>query len=111
MNDMQIKNICHCYILSELAGNATIIFSKKVTLFVQKGCIRLQCVATFDVTTMALMFEKQCRRAGYSVRVIPVPRSISASCGLACSYPCGDEKAIVDLCKVCHIEFAGLHRV
>ncbi len=71
----------------------------------------MQCVATFDVTTMALMFEKQCRKEGFSVRIIPVPRSISASCGLACSYPCEDESRIVRLCEERHIEFAKLHKI
>ena len=55
----------------------------------------MKCLATFDVTSMALMFEKQCRRAGFDVRIVPVPRQISASCGLACSYPCDRESEIM----------------
>ena len=71
----------------------------------------MQCIATFDVTTMALMFEKKCRAAGYSVRIVPVPRQISASCGLACSYPCDKEVEIVSLCSENRIEIAGCHRM
>ena len=71
----------------------------------------MQCIATFDVTTMALMVEKRCRAAGFSVRIIPVPRKISASCGLACSYPCESERAILDLCASSHIEIAQRHRL
>ena len=70
----------------------------------------MQCIATFDVTTMALMFEKKCRVAGFTVKIIPVPRKISASCGLACSYPCEAEAAIRDLCIQNHIEIAEFHR-
>ena len=71
----------------------------------------MQCIATFDVTTMALMFEKTCRAEGFSVRIIPVPRQISASCGLACSYPCDREDEILQLCESSHIEIAQCHRL
>ncbi len=71
----------------------------------------MQCIATFDVTTMALLFEKKCRGAGWHVRIIPVPRQISASCGLACSYPCEKEKEIIEFCKNLDIEVAGCHRL
>ena len=50
----------------------------------------MECLATFDTTHMALFFEKACRASGLDVKIIPVPRQISASCGLACSYPCGE---------------------
>ena len=43
----------------------------------------MECIATFDTTHMALYFEKACRAEGLSVKIVPVPRSISASCGLA----------------------------
>jgi len=71
----------------------------------------MKCLATFDVTSMALMFEKQCRRAGFDVRVIPVPRQISASCGLACSYPCGHESEIMQLCEKSRIEISETHHM
>lgn len=71
----------------------------------------MKCLATFDVTTMALMFEKRCRSAGFDVRVVPVPRQISASCGLACSYPCGSEDEIMRLCKKNGIEISGTHHM
>ena len=71
----------------------------------------MKCLATFDVTSMALMFEKQCRAAGLEVRVIPVPRQISASCGLACSYPCDKENEIKKICAEKSIEISELHRL
>lgn len=40
-------------------------------------------VFTFATTTAALLFEKEAQEAGLSGRLIPVPRSISASCGLS----------------------------
>ena len=71
----------------------------------------MKCLATFDVTSMALMFEKQCRRAGFEVRIIPVPRQISASCGLACSYPCDRENEIIRLCEKGGIEISETHHM
>ncbi|MCI6259615.1 DUF3343 domain-containing protein [Pyramidobacter sp. SM-530-WT-4B] len=71
----------------------------------------MKCLATFDVTSMALMFEKQCRSAGFDVRIIPVPRQISASCGLACSYPCDRENEIAQLCEKNNIEISETHHM
>jgi len=43
----------------------------------------LQLVATFPNTTSAITMEKICRQQDLPGRLIPVPRSISASCGMA----------------------------
>ncbi|MGI6075753.1 MAG: DUF3343 domain-containing protein [Pyramidobacter sp.] len=67
----------------------------------------MKCLATFDVTSMALMFEKYCRKEGLSVRIVPVPRQISASCGLACSYPCDQVERIERICAEKKIEISG----
>lgn len=66
----------------------------------------MRCLATFDVTSMALMFEKYCRAAGLQVRVVPVPRQISASCGLACCYPCDKLDEVLKVCDEKRIEVA-----
>lgn len=71
----------------------------------------MECLATFDTTHMALFFEKTCRAQGFSVRIVPVPRSISASCGLACSYPCVDVEAIKKIAAKKSIEVAGYHKI
>ena len=71
----------------------------------------MRCIATFDVTSMALMFEKACRAEGLSVRVIPVPRQISASCGLACSWPCDKESDVKDVCSRYQIDVASWHEL
>ena len=42
----------------------------------------MRCLATFDITSMAVMFERACRKKGIAAKIVPVPRSISASCGL-----------------------------
>ena len=48
---------------------------------------QLRLIVTFYTTTAAIMMEKQCAAAGVPGRLIPVPRLISASCGMAFSAP------------------------
>lgn len=43
----------------------------------------MKLVITFHTTTEAMAMEKACKEAGADGRLIPVPRSISAGCGLA----------------------------
>ncbi len=71
----------------------------------------MECLATFDTTHMALLFEKACRGAGLSARIIPVPRELSASCGLACSYPCESEEAVIRICHEKRVETSGFHHI
>lgn len=40
-------------------------------------------IITFRCTTDAIAMEKSCKAIGAPGRLIPVPRSISASCGLS----------------------------
>lgn len=48
----------------------------------------LKLVITFHTTADAMAFEKACREAKAPGRLIPVPRVISAGCGLAwCAFP------------------------
>ena len=43
----------------------------------------LTTVVTFGTTTQAIAMERECKKTGFEGRLIPVPREISASCGLA----------------------------
>ena len=43
----------------------------------------MKLVITFHTTTEAMAMEKVCKEAGADGRLIPVPRAISAGCGLA----------------------------
>lgn len=71
----------------------------------------MECLATFETTHMALFFEKSCRSEGFGVKIVPVPRQLSASCGLACSYPCEEEKSIKAIAETKAIEVAGYHKL
>ena len=49
-------------------------------------------VITFRTTTQAMAMEQACKSEGADGRLIPVPRSISAGCGLAwCAKPESEE--------------------
>lgn len=43
----------------------------------------LQCIITFHTTTEAMLFEQAAKVRGSQGRIIPVPREITAGCGLA----------------------------
>lgn len=45
----------------------------------------LRTVITFQNTTSAMAMEKLCKENGLNGRIIPVPRAITAGCGLAWS--------------------------
>ena len=69
----------------------------------------MKCLATFHITSMAILFERTLRKEGLSVKVVPVPRSLSASCGLACEFPCGAEERVRSACAERKIDVAGFH--
>lgn len=71
----------------------------------------MQCLATFETTHMALKFEKKCREHGLEVRISPVPRELSSSCGFACSYPCDARKDVDKIAQDEHVEIAGHHEL
>jgi hypothetical protein len=43
----------------------------------------MQCIITFHTTTEAMLFEQAAKSAGFMGRIIPVPRDITAGCGLS----------------------------
>ena len=43
----------------------------------------MKLVITFYTTTDAMAMEQACKESGADGRIIPVPRAISAGCGLA----------------------------
>ncbi len=44
---------------------------------------RLRVILTFPTTTAAMAMEKACMSCGAPGRLIPVPREITAGCGMA----------------------------
>ncbi|MFR5601700.1 MAG: DUF3343 domain-containing protein [Lachnospiraceae bacterium] len=52
-------------------------------------------VITFHTTAEAIAMEAACKAEAVSGRLIPVPRIISAGCGLAWSSPAADAEAVL----------------
>lgn len=51
-------------------------------------------VITFPTTTAALQWERRCQALGIPGRMIPVPVTITADCGLAWAMPPGDRERL-----------------
>ena len=51
-------------------------------------------IAAFYTTCDAMAFEDYCHARGAEGRLIPLPKAISADCGLAWSAPPGDEAGL-----------------
>ena len=66
-------------------------------------------VITFYTTTAAMAMERICKQCGADGRIIPVPGSISADCGLAwCAAP-QSEEILRDFMKQHNLTFQGIH--
>ncbi|MCL2566439.1 MAG: DUF3343 domain-containing protein [Defluviitaleaceae bacterium] len=64
---------------------------------------------TFNSTHQAMLSEKTLKGAGLLVRLIPVPRSVSASCGLALRVSEGEYEGAVRIMEENGIEIAEIH--
>ena len=68
-------------------------------------------VVTVRTTTDAMRAEAAARTHGLDGRLIPVPREITAGCGLAWSAPVHAEEALRALYEAEHIGFQEIHRL
>ncbi len=65
-------------------------------------------VITFYTTTDAMAMEAACKAAGADGRIIPVPRSITAGCGLAWCAKLESEAALAALMAANGIRAQGV---
>lgn len=72
---------------------------------------RLCLVVTFDATAAAMATEKYCLERGVPGRLIPVPREITAGCGLAWKAEADQEEAVTAALEAAGIAYSGVHRV
>jgi hypothetical protein len=70
-----------------------------------------ECLATFDTATEALRFERACREERIPGRIVPVPRTLSESCGFACRFPCDDQERVRALIGERDLDVTGFHQV
>ena len=71
----------------------------------------LRLIITFNSTTDAMQFEKFCRALGIEGRLIPVPRTISASCGLCWRARPEDQQRIEAGIAEARLAVAGLYQM
>ena len=71
----------------------------------------LTTVVTFGTTTQAIAMEHECKKTGFEGRLIPVPREISASCGLAWKCTEQGEEETDSYMKEQDLEFEKIYRI
>lgn len=69
----------------------------------------LKLIVTFHTTADAMAMEKACRANSVRGRLIPVPRSISAGCGLAWCTDLGERDVVCAVIKTVGIEEEAMH--
>lgn len=57
----------------------------------------LKYIITFHTTTGAMQMEKYCKENQYPGRLIPVPRAISAGCGLCWAAPVKEKELLHEM--------------
>jgi len=67
-------------------------------------------VITFYTTTDAMAMERICKETSADGRLIPVPRAISAGCGLAWCSDLSSEEALTALMQEKGITHQNIHR-
>lgn len=69
----------------------------------------LKLIVTFHTTADAIAMEKACKEHGVQGRLIPVPRVISAGCGLSWCAGISEREAISNMMKVAGIKEEEMH--
>ena len=69
----------------------------------------LKLIVTFHTTADAMAMEKECKKREVPGRIIPVPRAISAGCGLSWCAELTDREQIVEMMKAVGIKEEEIH--
>ena len=69
----------------------------------------LRLVVTFHTTADAMAMEKACKEYQVPGRIIPVPRAISAGCGLSWCAALEEREQIVEMMRKAGIEEEEMH--
>ena len=70
-----------------------------------------RCVITFPTTTAAMDMESFCKAQGLPGRLIPVPRSVTAGCGVCWAAPMAAREALEEAVMTHHIIISGIYTV
>lgn len=69
----------------------------------------LKLVVTFHTTADAMAMEKACKDRNAPGRIIPVPRAISAGCGLSWCADLSDKEQIAEVMQTVGIQEEAMH--
>lgn len=69
------------------------------------------CIVTFEIVQHSLIFEKFLEENGLQVKLMPVPRDLSSSCGTAAYIDCEDKEDIISLCNKNNVNFDEFHKL
>ena len=72
---------------------------------------RLYLVITFHTTSAAMAMESLCAQKGLPGRLIPVPREITAGCGMAFRAEIEQEQSLLDAAKAADIQVDGVYKL
>lgn len=69
----------------------------------------LRAIVTFKHTTSAMALEKLCKEKAMDGRIIPVPRCITAGCGLSWCAPLQTKEALIHVMEKHHIDYDQIY--
>lgn len=70
-----------------------------------------KCIVTFRTTTGAMAMERACKVRGLPGRLIPVPRAITAGCGMCWAAPKEAWTALEELVVEQHLDVDGIYAI
>lgn len=70
-----------------------------------------KCVVTFRTTSGAMAMEAACKEVGLPGRLIPVPRSVTAGCGLCWAAPPEKREALEELVMERRLDVDGIYAI
>jgi len=70
-----------------------------------------KCIVTFRTTTGAMAMERACKVRGLPGRLIPVPRTITAGCGMCWAAPREARTAVEELVMEQHLDVDGIYAI
>lgn len=70
-----------------------------------------KCIVTFCTTTGAMAMERACKESGVPGRLIPVPRTITAGCGMCWAAPKEARETVEELVMDRHLDVDGIYAI
>lgn len=72
---------------------------------------KLWLILTFPTTTAAMAMEKLCAEQGLPGRLIPVPREISAGCGMSWRAPVEEKESLMNAAEKASIAVENAYEI